>query len=175
MPRTKLMAGNWKMHTTAEEARALAAAIRDGAEGAEGVGVLLCPPYTAIPAVAEELSASPIKLGAQNVFYEEKGAFTGAERTFRGAFERAENGTIFLDELGELPLSMQPKLLRALDQMKVRRLGSDVVRPIGARFVAATNRDLVSMVNDGPPLFSSQSSTKNSGWGSTASSSIFKR
>jgi triosephosphate isomerase len=65
------------MHTTADEGRALAAAIRDGAAGAEGVDVLLCPPYTGLVALAEELSGSPVKLGAQNVFYEEKGAFTG--------------------------------------------------------------------------------------------------
>ncbi len=77
MPRKPLIAGNWKMHTTADEARRLAAAIRDAVAGAEGVDILLCPPFTSIPAAAGELAGSPIKLGAQNVFYEETGAFTG--------------------------------------------------------------------------------------------------
>jgi triosephosphate isomerase len=65
------------MHTTAEEARVLARAVRDGAAGVEGVEVLVCPPFTALAAVADELAASAVKLGAQDVFYEEKGAFTG--------------------------------------------------------------------------------------------------
>jgi triosephosphate isomerase len=77
MLRKPFIAGNWKMHTTAEEARQLARAVRDGAAGVEDVDVLLCPPFTSLAAVAEELAGSPVKLGAQNVFYEEKGAFTG--------------------------------------------------------------------------------------------------
>jgi triosephosphate isomerase len=77
MPRKPLIAGNWKMHTTRDEARRLAAAIRDGAAGVDGVDVLICPPFTSLPAAAEELAGSPVKLGAQNVFYEETGAFTG--------------------------------------------------------------------------------------------------
>jgi len=75
--RTPLIAGNWKMHTTAEEARALARAVRDGAAGVENVEVLVCPPFTALAAVAHELASSAVKLGAQDVFYEDKGAFTG--------------------------------------------------------------------------------------------------
>jgi triosephosphate isomerase len=77
MPRKPLIAGNWKMYTTADEARRLAASIRDGGGDTEGVDVLLCPPFTSLPAAAEELAGSAIKLGAQNVFYEETGAFTG--------------------------------------------------------------------------------------------------
>jgi triosephosphate isomerase len=65
------------MHTTAEEARELARAVRDGAAGVEHVEVLVCPPFTALAAVADELAASAVKLGAQDVFYEDKGAFTG--------------------------------------------------------------------------------------------------
>lgn len=65
------------MHTTAEEARELARAVRDRAAGVEDVDVLLCPPYTSLAAAAEELAGSAVKLGAQDVFYEEKGAFTG--------------------------------------------------------------------------------------------------
>jgi triosephosphate isomerase len=65
------------MHKTADEARALAAKVRDAAADAEGVDVLICPPFTALPAVAAELTDSNVMLGAQNVFYEDSGAFTG--------------------------------------------------------------------------------------------------
>lgn len=65
------------MHTTAEDARELARAVRDGAAGVDDVEVVVCPPFTALAAVANELAASAVKLGAQDVFYEEKGAFTG--------------------------------------------------------------------------------------------------
>ena len=77
MTRIPFIAGNWKMHTTADEARKLAAEVRDAAAGAEGVDVLVCPPFTALPAVADALAGSSVMLGAQNVFYEESGAFTG--------------------------------------------------------------------------------------------------
>jgi triosephosphate isomerase len=77
MLRKPLIAGNWKMYTTADEARQLARAVRDGAAGVENVEVLLCPPFTSLAAAAEELAGSAVKLGAQNVFYEESGAFTG--------------------------------------------------------------------------------------------------
>ncbi|HUV87972.1 MAG TPA: triose-phosphate isomerase [bacterium] len=77
MVRKPFIAGNWKMHTTAEEARRLARTVRDGAAGVEDVDVLLCPPFTSLAAAAEELAGSAVKLGAQNVFYEETGAFTG--------------------------------------------------------------------------------------------------
>ena len=65
------------MYKTALEARELAAQVRDAADGAEAVDVLICPPFTALPAVADELAGSNVMLGAQNVFYEETGAFTG--------------------------------------------------------------------------------------------------
>jgi len=75
--RTPLMAGNWKMHKTSAEARELAQAVRERIAPASDREVLLCPPFTAIPAVAEVLSGSPIRLGAQNMHWEPKGAFTG--------------------------------------------------------------------------------------------------
>jgi triosephosphate isomerase (TIM) len=75
--RTPIMAGNWKMHKNAAEARALAAGIVDKAGTASGVEVVLCPPFTALAAVAETIKGSAISLGAQNCHYEEKGAFTG--------------------------------------------------------------------------------------------------
>jgi two-component system response regulator AtoC len=72
----------------------------------------------------------------------EKGAFTGALQARAGLFESAEGGTVFLDELGELPLSTQAKLLRVLEERAVMRLGSNRLRPIDVRFLGATNRDL---------------------------------
>src|SRR5262249_25608400 len=78
-----------------------------------------------------------------------KGAFTGATNTRRGAFERAHMGTIFLDEIGEMSLELQPKLLRALEAQEVRRVGDDVTHKVDVRVVAATNRDLKAEVAAG--------------------------
>jgi triosephosphate isomerase len=75
--RTPLVIGNWKMHGTLVEARALASAIRDGLKRPRGVEVAVCPPFTALTAVAEVLSGSPIRLGAQNCHWEAAGAHTG--------------------------------------------------------------------------------------------------
>lgn len=75
--RTPVVVGNWKMHGTRAEARELARGIRDGLRRPRGVEVAVCPPFTAIAAVAEVLEGSPIAVGAQNCHWEEKGAFTG--------------------------------------------------------------------------------------------------
>ena len=75
--RTPLVVGNWKMHGGIAEARELASAVRDGLKRPRGVEVALCPPFTALPAVAEVLAGSPIGWGAQNCHWEDKGAFTG--------------------------------------------------------------------------------------------------
>lgn len=75
--RTPLVVGNWKMNGTVAEARALAQAVRDGLKRPRGVEVALCPPFTALAAVAEILAGSPIGLGGQNCHWESKGAFTG--------------------------------------------------------------------------------------------------
>ena len=75
--RTPLVVGNWKMHGVVSEARALATAIRDGLKRPRGVEVAVCPPFTALGAVAEVLTGSPIGWGGQNCHWEEKGAFTG--------------------------------------------------------------------------------------------------
>ena len=83
------------------------------------------------------------------LFGHEKGAFTGASTTVAGAFERAHGGTLFFDELGELSLELQPKLLRALEQRKIQRVGSTVELPVDVRILAATNRDLEADVAAG--------------------------
>jgi two-component system, NtrC family, nitrogen regulation response regulator GlnG len=77
------------------------------------------------------------------------GAFTGAKGTYAGAFERANGGTIFLDEIGELPLDLQPKLLRVLETKTVRRVGSGATIEVDVRVIAATNRDLGQEARDG--------------------------
>jgi two-component system response regulator HydG len=78
-----------------------------------------------------------------------KGAFTGANRSKEGLLATAEGGTVFLDEIGELPLDLQSKLLRALQEKEIRPIGSNQRIPIHVRILAATNRDLVSMVEQG--------------------------
>src|SRR5271170_4329033 len=78
-----------------------------------------------------------------------KGAFTGANRSKDGLLAAADGGTVFLDEIGELPLDLQAKLLRALQEKEVRPVGSTVAKPISARVLAATNRELAGMVEQG--------------------------
>ncbi|HEY5240470.1 MAG TPA: sigma-54 dependent transcriptional regulator, partial [Polyangiaceae bacterium] len=86
-------------------------------------------------------------LVASELFGHERGAFTGADRTHVGAFERASGGTVFLDEIGELPKDVQPQLLGVLERRRVRRLGARSDVPIDVRVVSATHRDLRAEVN----------------------------
>ena len=83
------------------------------------------------------------------LFGRERGAFTGAHATQIGRFELANRGTIFLDEIGELPLELQPKLLRVLQEGQVERLGSPRTVDVDVRVIAATNRDLTEEVRQG--------------------------
>ena len=101
------------------------------------------------PFVVVDCAALPANLLESELFGHEKGAFTGADTRRRGAFEEAARGTIFLDEIGELPLDLQPRLLRALENRQVRPLGTNLHRPIDVRIIAATNRDLRAEVNSG--------------------------
>ena len=87
-------------------------------------------------------AAIPEELFEAELFGFEKGAFTGAVATKRGLFEEAHKGTLFLDEVGELPLLAQAKLLRCIEEKAVRRLGALAVRPVDARIVAATHKNL---------------------------------
>jgi len=99
-------------------------------------------PGAKTPLVAVNSAALPEQLVESELFGYERGAFTGADRLRRGAFEAAGNGTLFLDEVGELPLQAQAKLLRVLEDRQVMRLGGSRAIPVTARVVAATNRDL---------------------------------
>ncbi|HJK92572.1 MAG TPA: sigma 54-interacting transcriptional regulator [Polyangiaceae bacterium LLY-WYZ-15_(1-7)] len=101
------------------------------------------------PLVVQDCSAIPKDLIESTLFGHERGAFTGATDRHKGSFEQAEAGTIFLDEIGELDLALQPKLLRVLENREVKRVGGDKVIPVHCRVVAATNRDLRQMVNEG--------------------------
>jgi DNA-binding NtrC family response regulator len=83
------------------------------------------------------------------LFGHEKGAFTGADRQRVGAFEHADGGTIFLDEIGELPTDLQPKLLRALERREIKRLGAARHVEVDVRVIAATHRDLPQMIQKG--------------------------
>jgi DNA-binding NtrC family response regulator len=101
------------------------------------------------PFVAINSAAIPEKLIESELFGHERGAFTGADRTRKGAFELASGGTLFLDEIGELPAAAQAKLLRVLEDGRVTRVGGDREIKADARVVAATNRDLEAEVKGG--------------------------
>ena len=101
------------------------------------------------PLIAVNSAALPEQLVESELFGHERGAFTGADRLRRGAFENAGTGTLFLDEVGELPLPSQAKLLRVLEDRKVMRVGGDRAILIAARVIAATNRELEREVEAG--------------------------
>ncbi|MBS1121092.1 MAG: sigma54 specific transcriptional regulator, Fis family, partial [Deltaproteobacteria bacterium] len=101
------------------------------------------------PFVVLDCGSIPPNLIESELFGHERGAFTGATSSYAGAFERAHGGTVFLDEIGELPLGMQPKLLRVLERKEVRRVGGTKTIEVDLRVVAATNRDLGVEVNRG--------------------------
>ena len=101
------------------------------------------------PLVVFDCGAAPENLIESELFGHNRGAFTGAIEARPGVFEMAHGGTIFLDEIGELPLELQPKLLRVLEQREVRRVGANKTKPIDVRVVAATNRNLREEVDRG--------------------------
>lgn len=99
--------------------------------------------------VAVNCAAIPESLAEAELLGAERGSFTGAVRTRPGWFEQADRGTLFLDEIGDMPLSLQAKLLRVLQEREVQRLGGDRTIPVDVRVIAATNRDLLSAIQDG--------------------------
>ncbi len=103
----------------------------------------------ATPFVAVNCGALPETLLESELFGYERGAFTGATRTRKGLFEQAEGGTLFLDEIGDMPAVMQVKLLRAIQERQIMRVGGDRALPVSIRLVCATNKDLRGLVEEG--------------------------
>jgi Nif-specific regulatory protein len=101
------------------------------------------------PFVKVNCAAIPETLFEAELFGHERGAFTGAQTSRAGRFELAHGGTLFLDEIGEVPLAMQAKLLRALQERVIERVGASRERTVDVRIVAATNRDLQTLVDEG--------------------------
>lgn len=106
-------------------------------------------PRTDMPFVVLDCAWLTRNLAEEAMFGHAKGAYTQAHEAAPGCFEVAEGGTLFIDEIGELPLDLQPRLLRVLDRREVQRLGERHLRKVSVRVVAATNRDLRQMVADG--------------------------
>lgn len=101
------------------------------------------------PFIVVDCGSIPPSLAEATLFGHERGAFTGAVDRHTSPFHDAEGGTIFMDELGELPLEVQPKLLRALAERRVKSVGGSTYKPFDVRVIAATRRDLVRAVNQG--------------------------
>jgi len=106
-------------------------------------------PRSEAPFEIVDCGSLPAALIASELFGHERGSFTGADRRRLGAFERADGGTVFLDEVGELPLALQPALLGVLQRSQFRRVGGESTQTVDVRVVAATHRDLRAGANDG--------------------------
>ena len=110
----------------------------------------------AAPFIGVNCAAIPESLIESELFGHERGAFTGASARRIGQFERAQGGTVLLDEIGDMPVALQAKLLRVLEERELQRVGGTSTIPIDIRVIAATNRDLQTVVNEGgfrPDLF----------------------
>lgn len=94
-------------------------------------------------------AAFPENLLDNELFGHEKGAYTGADSRFKGIFERADQGTLFLDEIGDMPLSIQSKILRVLQNQEIRRIGGEKNIKIDVRFIAATNKNPEKLIEEG--------------------------
>ncbi|HSU15663.1 sigma-54 dependent transcriptional regulator [Longimicrobium sp.] len=112
-------------------------------------GIHALSPRRHRPFIAVNVAALPETLLESELFGHEKGAFTGASSLRKGFFELANGGTIFLDEIGEMPLSTQTKLLRVLEEREFRRVGGEDLLRVDVRVLAATNRDLREQVQTG--------------------------
>jgi DNA-binding NtrC family response regulator len=141
------------MHVVEQVAPSLASVLVTGETGS-GKEVLArtihaLSPRSARPFVAINCSAIPESLMESEIFGHERGAFTGAAERRLGCFELADGGTLLLDEIGEMPAPTQAKLLRVLEDHKVRRLGSKSETPVDVRVIAATNKDPERAVSKG--------------------------
>jgi DNA-binding NtrC family response regulator len=112
-------------------------------------GIHRASPMADGPFVAVNVSAIPESLFESQVFGHLKGAFTGAERDHAGFFEQADGGTLFMDEIGELPLGLQAKLLRVIEEKRLVRLGATQPMAVNVRIVSATNIDMDKAVKEG--------------------------
>jgi two-component system, NtrC family, response regulator HydG len=108
-----------------------------------------CGPRAAAPFVVFDCTAVPANLVESELFGHERGAFTGAHSTRKGVFEQASGGTLFIDEIGDLDLQLQSKLLRAVERSEIRRVGSDRWMKLDTRILCATRRDLDREVQEG--------------------------
>jgi two-component system nitrogen regulation response regulator NtrX len=127
-------------------------------------------PRSSGPFVTLNCAAVPAELIESELFGHEKGSFTGAASRHAGKFEQAEHGSIFLDEIGDMPLSMQAKLLRVLEEGEVERVGGDKRISVDVRVLVATHRNLESLVREGKfrqDLFHRVSTGGHSGLGGT--------
>jgi DNA-binding NtrC family response regulator len=106
-------------------------------------------PRAAAPFITLNCAAVPAELIESELFGHEKGSFTGAAARHIGKFEQAQHGTILLDEIGDMPLTMQAKLLRVLEEGEVERIGGDRAIAVDVRVIVATHRDLEALVRDG--------------------------
>ena len=106
-------------------------------------------PRSNFPFIPVNCSAIPENLLESEFFGHTKGAFTGADKARKGLFTEADRGTIFLDEIGELPLHLQTKLLHVIEDKLIRPVGGELARAVDVRIIAATNRNLEAMVKDG--------------------------
>jgi DNA-binding NtrC family response regulator len=106
-------------------------------------------PRASGPFITMNCAAVPAELIESELFGHEKGSFTGAAGRHIGKFEQAESGTIFLDEIGDMPLAMQAKLLRVLEENEIERIGGDKPIPVNVRVIVATHRDLSLLVKEG--------------------------
>jgi two-component system response regulator AtoC len=101
-----------------------------------------------LPMQTINCAALPESLLDNELFGHERGAFTGADKVFKGLFEQAEGSSLFLDELGDMPLSLQSKILRTIQNHEIRRIGGNATIRVDVRFIAATNHDLETLVRE---------------------------
>ncbi len=125
--------------------------IGESGTGKEGIAQSLhaLGPRAERPFIAVNAGGLPRELIESELFGHERGAFTGANAAHRGVFEQAHGGTLFFDEIGELPLELQARLLRVLETSEIRRLGSERTIAVDVRLVCATHRDVRAMVSTG--------------------------